>query len=179
MQWESSAANCPVKSCVWLMLMSKYFWSWLYIYHIQLTPLWPVWGRSSFLLFQSELLIQRSMLELECENNATQIHFNLLTDNLFNFHWNVTRGLNKSIRLKETYLSCSFNSILDGLTVQQGVITWIDGPETHSEGLMWFHLISLLWISVQRAKWCAGRSPKSSFKWAEFRAPCLASMTDH
>lgn len=98
---------------------------------------------------------------------------------LFNFHWNVTRGLNKSIRLKETYLSCSFNGILDGLTVQHGVITWIDGPETHSEGLMWFHLISLLWISVQRTKWCAGRSPKSSFKWAEFRAPCLASMTDH
>lgn len=56
------------------------------------------------------------------------------------------------MRLKETYLSCSFNSILDSVTVQQGVITWIDGPETHIEGLMRFHLISLLWISIQRVE---------------------------
>lgn len=31
----------------------------------------------------------------------------------------------------------------------KGVITWIDRAEMHLEGLMGFHLISLLWISVQ------------------------------
>lgn len=126
----------------------------------------PVMAR--VLLLEGELLTWKSILELWCREwkQCSSEPFQLA--DLFNFHWNVIKGLNKSIRLKETYLSCSFNTKLDGVTVQQGVITWIDGPETHMEGLMWFHLISLLWISIQRAKWCASISPKSSFKGADF-----------
>lgn len=79
---------------------------------------------TAHLLQESELITWQSTYEPwhRPTENSTALRMSRpfqLAD-LCHFYWNVMKALNKSVRLKETYLSCSFNSILDSVSVQRG-----------------------------------------------------------
>lgn len=94
-----------------------------------------VFSRSSCLLGQCFYLIAHSLLDKDLltwqntpepwlrqsENSAARgINEPFKLADFYHFHWNVMKGLTKSNRLKETYLSCSFSSILGTVSVRQG-----------------------------------------------------------
>lgn len=75
-------------------------------------------------LRESELLTWQSTSEPWHRRSGNSVALRIsepfqLAD-LCHFYWNVMNSLNKSIRLKETHPSCSFNGILDSVSVRRG-----------------------------------------------------------